>query len=163
MTDRKDTASTRHEHAQRETPPVKIPASGTQDASSEESIMTQALGECCSGSIPDAVTLKQYKEIDSYFPERIIRMAESQATHRQKMEQRIVYLDTLNSTLGMCFAFVIVMFAIGGGIYLINNGKNTLGLTSIISVIGGAALVFIGGRVYAIFKAREESKKAAAR
>lgn len=108
------------------------------------------VSEFHSGPLPSPRTLHGYKLVNSTFPDRIMKMTEEQSAHRQKNESRMVMNGTRNEFLGMLLAFIIVMTAIIGGIFLIYTGKDLSGLTSIIIGIVSAASVFIGGKRYAL-------------
>ncbi len=114
------------------------------------------------GILPPPEVLALYGEVVPDFPDRIVKMAEKQASHRQKQENRIILSDIISSYIGQLFAFIIVITAIGGGIFLIYSGKDATGLTTIIGAIIGAASVFIIGKKKAeqdITKAQQNLKK----
>ena len=82
-------------------------------------------------------------------------MAESQAKHRQALEDRVTRANVRNQLLGSIFGFVLGFAAIGGGIYLIAIGKDATGLASIITALVSLAGVFIFGR-----RAQERERQA---
>ena len=53
------------------------------------------------GPLPHPAVLKQYNDVVPGAAERIMRMAEQQAIHRQDLEAHIIRTDTLKSLLGM--------------------------------------------------------------
>ena len=69
------------------------------------------------GPLPLPAVLKQYDDIVPGAAERIMRMAEHQAQHRQDLEARVIRTDNLKSLLGMIFGFVIALVGFGGGLY----------------------------------------------
>jgi len=47
----------------------------------------------------------------------------------------------------MIFAFIIMMSALGGGFFLVNQGKDVAGIAAIITAIGVPLGTFVWGRV----------------
>jgi len=103
-------------------------------------------GEAFAGPLPHPDILIKYNNAVSDAAERILRMAEKQAAHRQEIERRVVRSNTLNQTMGTIFAFLIASGVITGGIYLISIGVNVGGFVTIISAISALVTVFIKGR-----------------
>lgn len=95
--------------------------------------------------VPPPEELEKYRQVLPDSPERILKMAEKQAEHRQYCEKRMVRAHSRNSTMGVVFAFLLGLTAIGGGIYLISIGQETTGLTSLISGVVSLVGVFIYG------------------
>lgn len=62
-----------------------------------------------SGPLPPPDILKKYDEVVPGAAERILKMAEAQATHRQSLEKKVITNDTRNSALGIVFAFLIAL------------------------------------------------------
>ena len=115
-------------------------------AKQQGSVVQAQFSGTFSGPLPPPNVLTKYNEAVPDAAERILRMAEKQAEHRQGLETKAVASNTFNQTLGSIFAFILGLIAITGGIYLIATGKSTEGLTSIISsltVLGG---IFVFGR-----------------
>ncbi|MGH7520277.1 MAG: DUF2335 domain-containing protein, partial [Gemmatimonadales bacterium] len=103
-------------------------------------------GQFFSGPLPHPDDLAKYEQAIPGSGERIIRMAESQATHRQELEKKVVGSNVFGERLGQVFGFVISLVAIAAGWDLIRAGKDTIGLTTILSTIVGLVSVFIVGR-----------------
>lgn len=78
-----------------------------------------------SGPIPPPEVLIGYKSVDESFPDRIMKMAESDLKMRHRM-----------SYLGWISTFSISVILIVGGIYLVANDKSLSGL-----IILGASVV----------------------
>jgi uncharacterized membrane protein len=87
-----------------------------------------AAAQSYSGPLPSAEQLIKYKEAQSDAPERIISMAEHQAQHRQGIEAKVISCDNFRATLGLCFAFVIVLATIYVSWNLITAGHEASGL-----------------------------------
>lgn len=67
-------------------------------------------------------------------------MAEEEQRYRQKINNKVVNFGLIESILGMCFAFIIVICIIAAAIYLaINNHEWTasimLGITATLAAI----------------------------
>lgn len=99
-----------------------------------------------SGPLPPA---EEYGKYEGFLPgsaERILSMAERQSTHRQNLETAVVHSNILNERIGIIFGFIICLMAIGGGLYLANEGKSLEGLSSIVMGLASPAGVFIYGK-----------------
>jgi uncharacterized membrane protein len=96
--------------------------------------------------LPPPSVLAKYNEAVPDAAERILVMAEKQADHRRRLEERVVVANTRNQYLGSIFGFLLGAMAIGGGIYLIATGRTTEGLGSIITALVSLAAVFVIGR-----------------
>jgi len=59
------------------------------------------------GPIPPPEAFKKYEEILPGAAERILRMAEKQAEHRQKLEEMIIRANNRDSLLGLIFGLII--------------------------------------------------------
>ena len=117
-----------------------------------------------SGPIPPPQILKGYGDVDPTFPQRILKMAEDEQSHRHDMERQTLDAqrddlkrDRMEARLGQVFALIIGLAAIVGGVVASTMGAQWTG-----SIIGGGGViglgaVFIKGRQYAA--AAEESKK----
>lgn len=90
--------------------------------------------------------LQQYNQIFPGCAERIVQMAESQASHRQDLERTVIHGNIRAERLGQIFAFIIAMSAIVGGVVLIMFGRDVEGLVAILAALGSLAGVFIYGR-----------------
>ena len=67
----------------------------------------QVHGEIHSGPLPAPQILLQYNQIIPGAADRIIVMAEQQASHRQKLEQIVVKSGARDSLLGLIFGLII--------------------------------------------------------
>jgi len=72
-------------------------------------------------------------------------MAESQALHRQGLEQYVVKTNSRRAYLGVFCAFTICMTSIIGGLYLVLSGFSIAGTTFAGMGLGGLATTFIYG------------------
>jgi len=85
-----------------------------QQASVQQQIAVR--GEVYSGPLPHPDVLIKYNQAVPNAAERILQMAESQAKHRQALEDRVTRANVRNQLLGSIFGFVLGSAAIGGGI-----------------------------------------------
>lgn len=110
-------------------------------------VRQSAVMEQYSGPIPSAAEFKKYEEILPGAADRILGMAERQATHRQKLETSAIKSNIENSRRGQCFAFIISMTALVTGFVLILCDKNALGISIIIADLIALATVFTSNRI----------------
>lgn len=85
-----------------------------------------------SGPLPPPEVLARYNEALPGGAERIVTLAEEQASHRRRMEAR-----------GQVLLFAVVLVALIGGIGLIALGDNAAGLVPVIAAIGGLGSLFV--------------------
>ena len=64
------------------------------------------------GPLPPPEVLRQYNDAVPDAAERILKMAEQQAAHRQQLEAKVVTSDIWKSYAGVVGAFVIVIAAL---------------------------------------------------
>lgn len=98
--------------------------------------------EMTRGPLPPPTLLAEYEHTLPGLGERIARMAETEATHRHRMEHGLLRL----SYLGVSGALAIALMAIGGGIYAIIGGQSAYGLAAIVTALAGLVTVFVLGR-----------------
>ncbi len=111
-----------------------------------------AVGGQYSGPIPPPAHLEKYESILPGAADRIISMAESQAKHRQEIENKVISSDVKNSTLGLWFGFLIGLAGVITGFYLIYTGKVIEG-----SLYGGGTIVSLAGIF--IYGSRQRKKE----
>lgn len=99
-----------------------------------------------SGPLPPPEVLERYNQAMPGLAERIISMAEQQAKHRQQLETTVVNSNAFVQKVGPFLGFIVAMTAVGGGIYLILQGKDGYGLAAIIGALASLAGVFIYGK-----------------
>ncbi|WP_163652023.1 DUF2335 domain-containing protein [Listeria sp. PSOL-1] len=107
-----------------------------------------------SGPLPPADQIKKYEEAMPGAADRIFKMAENQATHRQTMEtekmsltkdlnQRLVKNEIKNNSRGLLFGFIITLVFAFGGFLLILLDKPVSGFVSLIVTVASLAGAFI--------------------
>lgn len=131
---------------------IQQPGQGQQRSSSKFVIQQQSLSGR-SGPIPPPDDLARYDSIIPNGADRIMALAESQMTHRHRLEQDIVVAQVADARaerterlLGQIFALIIGLTAIVAGAIVAIKGQPWPG-----AIIGGSAIVglvsvFIAGR-----------------
>lgn len=89
-----------------------------------------------SGPIPDPMTLEGYNRIVPGAADRIIRMAEEQSAHRQRIEAIAIKSRARDSLIGIISGLIIALVTIAAGTFIIYIGKVWSG-----TIIGSAGLV----------------------
>lgn len=77
--------------------------------------------------------------------DRILIMAENQASHRQKLEAKVISSDVKNSKIGLFLGFVIALVALAVGCYLAINGMPWPGSLLSFGSIGSLVGIFVYG------------------
>ena len=98
------------------------------------------------GPVPPPKMLEQYNNVLPNAAERIVAMAERQSAHRQKLEEIVIKSSSRNELIGQIFALIIALFVVGGGIYLLVQGKDAAGLAAIITPLAVLTGVFVYGK-----------------
>ena len=99
-----------------------------------------------SGPLPPANELIRYNEAQPDAADRIIKMAEEQASHRRALEKEVVRSGNVRSFLGLILGFALAVGTIGMGGYLIYSDKSGYGFAIIISALASLISVFIYGK-----------------
>ena len=102
------------------------------------------------GPIPPPEILARYESVLPGTAERIISMAERQATHRQSLEttaeetvKAVIEGDSRKETLGMWLGAIVAVFLIACGTFAVYNGYDWAGTTMIVSTILGIVGAFV--------------------
>jgi len=114
------------------------------------------------GPIPSPEILSNYSKADPSFPERVMKMAESEIKHRQDMDKDALKADiemtkievkteALSTIIGQILGFLIAITAISAGVYTTLKGHPVTG-----GIIGTGGLA---GLVSAFIKGKSISKK----
>lgn len=127
----------------------KQPSVAAQQIVHEEQIQVSRT----SGPIPDPLTLKQYNEVHPGASEIILSAFQSQGSHRQAMEVRVVDAQIadgraarMEARLGQIFAFILSLVMMSLGTWVIMAGHEYTGATVTLFPVIGLASVFIYGR-----------------
>lgn len=105
------------------------------------------------GPIPPVSEMEGYKLVDSSFPDRILKMAESEQAHRHEMEknslsfeEKIANKDFFERRLGQIFALIIAIIMISCGSYLVLKEHPIAGTIFSGTCLVSLVTVFIVGR-----------------
>ena len=121
-------------------------------AQAEEGSKVEITHERYSGPIPDPKTLEHYNTICSGAADRILKMAEEQAKHRQYIEKIAIGSDAKNSRAGI-WAGVSVAFGmmiLSGVIALSGNPVEA------VSLAGGTITALVGIFIYGTSSRKKE-------
>ena len=106
-----------------------------QQPDNQSALIRKTEGAFFSGPLPQAQELQKYNEIVPGAANRIIIMAEEQASHRRLLESRVIKSDTRNSTLGLIFGLIIGLAGVISGTVIIIYGYAIYGV-----VVGGGTI-----------------------
>lgn len=101
-------------------------------------VVVKAIREEFSGPIPHPDIMKKYEDILPGATDRIIAMAEIQASHRQAMERKMIEAESRDGLLGVVFAFLLGIGCLAAAIIMVLNVPQAAG------VICGAVLGVTG-------------------
>jgi uncharacterized membrane protein len=101
--------------------------------------LTLATATAFIGPIPPPDQLAQYEGTLPGLADRLVRIAERESEHRRALQRRAIRL----SELGLAAGFTIAMTALCGGIFLVHEGSQAEGMSSIILAIASLVLVFL--------------------
>lgn len=143
-------SSRKNKKANRQKPHRHLPISTmprpiTTKASAASITTTQTTFAQYAGPIPDPENLAKYNEIIPDAANRILKMAESQASHRQDLESYVVKTNARRAYLGVVCAFIICMTTTLCGFYLVLNGFSIAGTVFTGLGLTGLAATFIYG------------------
>lgn len=83
------------------------------------------------GPLPHPSIVQKYEEILPGAADRIIKMAEEQAGHRQKLEKEITKSTIATEKRGMIFSFTITLLLMATGAILISENHEVAGFISL--------------------------------
>ena len=137
----KDEASSFEDFVQHMPPPLRDAFRGGAPNPQIMAIMQTAFSASMyAGPLPPAEQLKAYEDVLPGSADRIIRMAEDQAHHRQSIETAAVSGGTRRSWWGLWTGFSISVIALGLSALLVLKGHNWEGV-----FIGGIDIVALAG------------------
>jgi uncharacterized membrane protein len=120
------------------------------------------------GPLPPPDMMKGYEGVLTGLANRIAKRAEDEQAFRHEIGReealavrRSQWMDLTKTIIGQAFGFVIAMSAIGGGIYLSANGKDSAGLSAIIAGLVALVAVFITGKAADAYVKSTENKTGA--
>lgn len=107
------------------------------------------------GPLPDPQTLQGYEQACRGAANRIIKMAENQSEHRQKIEDKVISSNVKNERTAMFLSFILTggLAIIGAGLLVLD--KQIAGYISLF----GPSVFHAGNYVYRKYVEKTESKK----
>lgn len=121
---------------------------GEKESKSSVTITAQLLHQVLQfeSPLPDPKILKEYEDITSGSAERILKLTEEQARHRQELEKMIIKSAVKRESRGQWFGLIFGFVAIISGITCVLLGHDWAGATIAVSGIGSLAAVFVIGK-----------------
>jgi len=108
--------------------------------------------------LPRPSDLQEYESIIPGAANRILRMAENQAEHRQFLEKTVIRGDSRRAFYGLCVGGFISLSVLVGAVFLIYTGHDVAGAVVAGLDLVGLASVFVYGTVS---RRTERTQKAA--
>jgi uncharacterized membrane protein len=108
--------------------------------------VTVTTTEYYAGILPRPDDLERFEVLHPGTTDRYLGMAERQSAHRQRMERTFLHYNGVSQIFGVLFAGIALIGGIAGGIYLLANGKNLEGFSTMIVAIGSAVGVYRWGQ-----------------
>jgi uncharacterized membrane protein len=99
------------------------------------------------GPLPAPESFAAYERVLPGAADRILKMAEQQATHRQGLERSALNGDIVKSMMGTILAYLTFGGAMVGAVYLLLHDKPIQSLAALVTALGAA----FGPKVYADF------------
>jgi uncharacterized membrane protein len=99
------------------------------------------------GPLPQPEDFAAYERVLAGAADRILKMAEHQATHRQGLERRALTGDIVKSMMGTILAYITFAGAMAGAVYLLLHDKPIQSLVALVTALGAA----FGPKIYADF------------
>lgn len=125
---------------------VELPAGVAQGLQQGDLTIVRAEQSSFSGPLPHPDLLKGYEECTLGAAERIIKMAEEQAAHRQRIEASVVTGDIWRANWGMFLSFTICLASIAGGVYVVSAGQPYAGAGIAAAPTGVVGAIYAWGQ-----------------
>ena len=118
-----------------------------QDSVSPDVVISQSL-EVTSrqGPIPAPDDLRQYEQVLPGLADRIVKMAESQINHQQRIEKEHFEFGARRSLAGLLAGFLISVFFLCAAVWLVLADHDTAGIILGSVDLVGLVTVFVLGR-----------------
>lgn len=123
--------------------PFAQPQVRTQSHSNER---THVTAEFYAGMLPHPDHLERFEKLQPGATDRLIRMVEGQANHRQAMERKFLNFNGSAQVLGVVIAGLFLLSAVAGGVYLLHDGKTLEGFGAMLAGIVPVAITFVKQR-----------------
>jgi len=117
-------------------------------------IVTRSEGSVHIGPLPSPKILKEYHEISPTIVDEIINAFAEQGKSRRSNEAWIYKGGVIRSILGVVFAFLLGIFALAGGLYLVMHDHGIAG-----TIFGGFGLIGLVNAFLLGTRLRQERKE----
>jgi len=107
-----------------------------------------------SGPLPPPEILKKYGDLIPNAPERILKMAENQSSHRMDIEKTLVKGNSRRENRGLFFAFILGMTTIILGFVLSMYDKGAAGITTMLAPLA----ILTGSFIYRKYEKSQKSE-----
>ena len=132
-------------------PPEASPEHGARPARRVERVEVET-HEVFKGPIPPPAALEAYEKVHPGLANRIMQMAEKEADHSHKMDERSLSsqvwshrIDQLLQFVGQLFGLLLGLCAIGAGLYAAMNGHPVAGTFFGVGGVATLAGIFVYG------------------
>lgn len=98
------------------------------------------------GPLPPASELIKYNEAHPDAADRIIAMAEKEQEARLVNATYMLREDAKTKKRGQFMGFIIALIVLGGGVFLLSQGRALEGFTTLVGAAATLVFIFISGR-----------------
>jgi uncharacterized membrane protein len=130
-----------------------------QLAHQRQQITAQRRLEIFQGPLPSPDVLIRYNDAVPNGAERILVMAEGQATHRQGLERAVVNGNIRAQARAQRYGLVIILAVVAVGAWLMSQGKDGYGFGTILAGLASLVGVFMWGRYRQERERREKAEQ----
>lgn len=128
--------------------PLKTKPSDVQESESQPKVTTRQelrafLSQSFAGPLPPPEIFAGYEKVLKGAADRILKMAERQAEHRQSLEKQELESETGVISRGQWFAFIVTILVVIAGVSLMAIGKSPWGLALILTDLSLLAGIFL--------------------
>jgi len=120
-------------------------------------VVTVAQQLSYSGPLPHPNHFQQYENILPGAADRILKQAESQTTHRQSIEKKVIDSNIFNERLGIFLNFLLSLCIIAGGFLIVILSKNAWGYVAILGTPLLSGGIFLGTKYIEKKKVKEDN------
>lgn len=132
--------------AQRNNPHPAPPGAEVISSAQQQLAKLAVQVERFSGPLPPPEVLEKYNAIEPGAANRIIRMAESQAQHRQSLERTVIGSRTRSEERAQILGTILALAIGGGAMGLVAMGYPVGGVVTLVAEVVALAGVFVYGR-----------------
>ena len=109
--------------------------------------------------LPDPDDVAKFEDLFPGATKVIFDQYQKQGDHRRSIERKVVDGNVTQQKWAPIYGSIIVLAALGAGVFLITEGYDVSGLAAIITALAAPVAVFLGGRVMQYVERREKDRK----